>query len=95
MGMERAVVSTTIGAEGLDVTDGQHIVLADDATAFANAVVSLLHSPARASEIGQAAATHVRTHFGWASVADRFAESCLAAAASVPDRPIHAMSMSS
>jgi polysaccharide biosynthesis protein PslH len=95
MGMERAVVSTTIGAEGLDVSDGRHILLADDATAFATAVISLLQAPARATEIGQAAAAHVRAHFGWASVADQFAESCLAAAASVSDRPIPAMSMSS
>jgi polysaccharide biosynthesis protein PslH len=95
MGMERAVVSTTIGAEGLDVANDRHIVLADDATAFANAVITLLQSPARAAEIGQAAAAHVRAHFGWAAVADQFAESCVAAAASVPDRPIPAMSMSS
>jgi glycosyltransferase involved in cell wall biosynthesis len=95
MGMERAVVSTTIGAEGLDVTDGRHIVLADDAATFADAVIALLQAPERAAEIGDAAAQHVRTHFGWASVADQFAESCLAAAASVPDRPIPAMSMSS
>ena len=95
MGIERAVVSTTIGAEGLDVTNGRHIVLADDAMAFANAVIALLQSPERATEIGSAAAAHVRAHFGWAAVADQFAETCLAAAASVPDRPIPAMSMSS
>ncbi|MEO6528287.1 MAG: glycosyltransferase [Gemmatimonadaceae bacterium] len=95
MGMERAVVSTTIGAEGLDVANDRHILRADDASAFADAVVSLLQSTERASEIGRAAAEHVRTHFGWASVADQFAERCLAAAASVPDRPIPAMSMSS
>jgi sugar transferase (PEP-CTERM/EpsH1 system associated) len=95
MGMERAVVSTTIGAEGLDVRDGEHILLADDPAAFAESVVALLREPARASAIGQSAATHVRTHFGWASVAEQFADRCLTAAASVPDRPIPAMSMSS
>ncbi|MDB4881975.1 MAG: hypothetical protein JWL95_741 [Gemmatimonadetes bacterium] len=95
MGMERAVVSTTIGAEGLDVADGRHILLADDAAAFASAVISLLQAPERATEIGQASAAHVRAHFGWAAVADQFAESCLAAAASVPDRPLSAMSLSS
>jgi glycosyltransferase involved in cell wall biosynthesis len=74
MGMERAVVSTTIGAEGLDVRDGTHLVLADDAAAFADAVIELLRSPERAAEIGRTAAAHVRTHFGWASVAEQFAE---------------------
>lgn len=95
MGMERAVVSTTIGAEGLDVRHDEHIILADDPATFAESVIALLRNPARAAAIGQSAASQVRTHFGWASVADQFAERCLAAAASVPDRPIPAMSMSS
>jgi sugar transferase (PEP-CTERM/EpsH1 system associated) len=94
MGMERAVVSTTIGAEGLDVTDGEHIVLADDADAFADAVIALLESPERAAQIGQSAAAHVRAHFGWGSVAEQFAERC-SAAASHPERPSSVMSMSS
>jgi sugar transferase (PEP-CTERM/EpsH1 system associated) len=94
MGMERAVVSTTIGAEGLDVADGRHIVLADQPAAFADAVIALLQSPPRAAEIGQAAASYVRTHFGWASVAEQFAECCLTAA-SRPERPSSVMSMSS
>jgi len=94
MGMERAVVSTTIGAEGLDVTDGEHIVLADDAASFADAVIALLRSPERAAAIGQAAAAHVRAHFGWASVAEQFAERC-SAAASRSERPTSVMSLSS
>jgi glycosyltransferase involved in cell wall biosynthesis len=92
--MERAVVSTTIGAEGLDVADGRHIVLADQPAAFADAVIALLQSAPRAAEIGQAAASHVRNHFGWASVAEQFAECCLTAA-SRSERPSSVMSMSS
>ena len=94
MGMERAVVSTTIGAEGLDVADGEHIVLADDPASFADAVIALLRSPERAAAIGRSAAEHVRTHFGWASVAEQFAERC-SAAASRPERPTSVMSLSS
>ena len=94
MGMERAVVSTTIGAEGLDVVDGEHILLADDPQAFADAVVALLRAPERAARIGQQAASHVRAHFGWAAVAEQFADRCVAAA-SRRDRPSPVMSMSS
>ena len=94
MGMERAVVSTTIGAEGLDVTNGEHIVLADDASAFADAVVDLLRAPERADRLGRSAADHVRAHFGWASVAEQFAERC-ATAASRDARPSSVMSLSS
>jgi sugar transferase (PEP-CTERM/EpsH1 system associated) len=94
MGMERAVVSTTIGAEGLDVVDGEHLLLADDPQSFADAVVALLRVPERAEQIGQQAASHVRAHFGWAAVAEQFADRCVAAA-SRRDRSSPVMSMSS
>jgi sugar transferase (PEP-CTERM/EpsH1 system associated) len=94
MGMERPVVSTTIGAEGLDVTDGEHIELADDPEPFARAVIGLLRDPVRAAQLGRQAADHVRAHFGWASVAEQFAERC-SLAASRAERPSPAMSTSS
>ena len=46
MGMGKAVVSTTIGAEGLPVTDGADIVIADEPAAFAAAVVRLIRDDA-------------------------------------------------
>jgi glycosyltransferase involved in cell wall biosynthesis len=92
--MERAVVSTTIGAEGLDVVDGENILLADDPQSFADAVVALLRVPERAEQIGQQAASHVRAHFGWAAVAEQFADRCVAAA-SRRGRSSPVMSMSS
>jgi len=76
MAMERPVVSTAIGAEGLPLRHGTDAILADEPHAFADAVVSLLNDPARADEIGQAAATVVRAEYGWDGVAARFAESC-------------------
>jgi glycosyltransferase involved in cell wall biosynthesis len=94
MGMERAVVSTTIGAEGLDVVDGEHVLLADDPQSFADAVIALLRAPERAEQIGRQAASHVRAHFGWAAVAEQFADRCVAAA-SRRDRSSPVMSMSS
>jgi len=39
------VVSTAVGAEGLDVTDGEHLLLADDPGSFADATVRLLRDP--------------------------------------------------
>ncbi|HEX6643191.1 MAG TPA: glycosyltransferase, partial [Gemmatimonadales bacterium] len=80
MGMERAVVSTTVGAEGLPVTDGEEIVLADEPDAFAGAVVGLLEAPDRAARIGASAAQLVRSSFGWDRVAEIFAEQCAGAA---------------
>lgn len=53
--MAKPVVSTTLGAEGLDLRHGHEILLEDDPRAFAEAVAMLLTDPARASEMGAAA----------------------------------------
>jgi polysaccharide biosynthesis protein PslH len=76
MAMEKAIVSTSIGAEGLPVTNGEEIVLADEPEAFADAVVKLFKHQELADEIGQRAAARVRKEFGWDTVADSFAAIC-------------------
>jgi len=76
MAMEKAIVSTSIGAEGLPVEDGRDINLADTPESFAAVVTDLLLNPELARSIGQHAADTVRTRFGWSRVAMRFAEIC-------------------
>ncbi len=76
MAMEKPIVSTSIGAEGLPVTDGKEIVLADTPESFADSVVKLLKDQNFADEIRQHAAARVRKEFGWDTVADRFAAIC-------------------
>lgn len=76
MAMEQPIVSTTIGAEGLPVHDGVELLLADEAQAFAAAVVRVLRDAELARQIGQRAAATVRARFGWGSVADEFAALC-------------------
>lgn len=69
MAMAKAVVSTTIGAEGLPVTHERDVLLADDATSFASAVVGLLRNPVRRHQLGAAARTLVASRFDWSSAA--------------------------
>ncbi len=76
MAMEKPVVSTTVGAEGLPVSDGVDILLADDPREFAAAVVKLLRDENLAQAIGAKAAANVRGRFGWDRVAARFSELC-------------------
>ncbi|MEO6445710.1 MAG: glycosyltransferase [Gemmatimonadaceae bacterium] len=76
MAMERPLVSTTIGAEGLPVRDGEELCIADEPAAFAAAVVHLLRTPAEGARLGAAAARLVRERFGWAQVAAQFAAEC-------------------
>lgn len=84
MTMGLPTISTTIGAEGLPVVDGEHLVLADDPEAFAQACIALLNDQARCEAMGNAADSYVREHFGWDGVAKRFAEFCQAAIPAVP-----------
>jgi glycosyltransferase involved in cell wall biosynthesis len=76
MAMEKAVVSTTVGAEGLPLKNGTELLLADEPASFADAVVRVLTDNAYASELGQRAATVVRENFGWRQVTDRFISLC-------------------
>jgi sugar transferase (PEP-CTERM/EpsH1 system associated) len=76
MAMEKAIVSTTVGAEGLPVADGAELLLADSAESFASAVVRVLNDKVLANALGARAAATVRQKFGWERVAERFAEIC-------------------
>jgi sugar transferase (PEP-CTERM/EpsH1 system associated) len=76
MAMEKAVVSTSIGAEGLPVRDGVDIALADAPETFAAAVIHLLDDRQRAEALGRRAADIVRAEFGWGRVAEKFADTC-------------------
>lgn len=76
MAMEKAIVSTTIGAEGLPVKEGVELLLADTPEEFAQAVVRVLGQQDLATELGQRAATRVRREFGWDKVAEKFAAIC-------------------
>jgi polysaccharide biosynthesis protein PslH len=61
----RAVVSTTIGAEGLDVRDGEHLIVADSPEDFSRAVVRLWKDPNLRARLGQAGRAHYLEHFTW------------------------------
>ncbi len=80
MAMEKPIVSTTIGAEGLPVQDGRELLLADTPEAFAREVVRVLKDERFARELGMRAAAVVREQFGWGPVAASFAEVCERAA---------------
>jgi len=55
MAMARTVISTPIGAEGIDVTDGTDVLLARNANEFVERMVSIIDDPSRVRRIGAAA----------------------------------------
>src|SRR3984885_7322176 len=73
MAMGKAVVSTSVGAEGLAVRSGENIVLADTPNDFAQAVTCLLRDPRRRLQLGAAARTLVQENYSWTIVANDFA----------------------
>lgn len=76
MAMGKAVVSTSVGAEGLPLVDGRHYLRSDEPSAFANAVITLLGNPARRRELGRAGRELVERHYSWAQVAAQFDALC-------------------
>ena len=68
MAMERAVVSTRIGAEGVPYRDREHLLLADEPQEFAEAVCALLTDEPLRTRLERNAASFVRENYGWDSL---------------------------
>ena len=73
MATAKAVVSTTVGAEGLDIHHGRDIILADDARSFAQAVIMLLRDPELRRRYEKAAA-ETAARYDWPAIGERFSE---------------------
>jgi len=71
MAMGKAIVSTTIGAEGLDVADGSEIVLADTPADFASALLRLMLDDRERSWLGRNATLKAQQS-GWDRAAAAF-----------------------
>jgi glycosyltransferase involved in cell wall biosynthesis len=79
MAAGKAVVSTTIGAEGLDVTNGRDIVLADAPERIAAAVARLLQDAGERRRLEDAAHA-TASRYDWSAIAEQL-EAILARAA--------------
>lgn len=73
MAMGKALVSTSIGAEGLTFQNGRDLLLADDASSFAEALLLLLRD-AQARRRFELAAAQLAAQFDWSVVAGQFAD---------------------
>ena len=69
--MARPVVSTYQGAEGLDVTDGLNILLADSPEEFAEHIFALLADPLLGKRLGSAGRNLVETKYDWKTCLSR------------------------
>ena len=86
MAMAKAMVSTSIGAEGLAVTHGRDLLLADDGASFVAAMLQLMRDPALRRNYENAAAK-LAEQYDWSHIARRFAEVLQDACAGTPAQP--------
>ncbi|EFH86746.1 glycosyltransferase [Ktedonobacter racemifer] len=65
LAMQKAVVSTSIGCEGLELEANTHLLVADEPGAFVEAVVSLLRDAEKRARLGSAGRALVEQRYGW------------------------------
>jgi len=68
MAMALPVVSTAVGAQGLNAESGRHLLVADNPNDFAGRVVELLNDREKAAQMGAAARRFVEEKYGWNAI---------------------------
>jgi glycosyltransferase involved in cell wall biosynthesis len=80
MALGRPVVSTSIGCEGLEVVDGQHLFIADTAEAFADRTLRLLSDSELRQRIIEQARELAVAHYDWDVITRHLMQTYTAAA---------------
>jgi glycosyltransferase involved in cell wall biosynthesis len=88
MAVEKAVVSTSLGAEGLELTPGEHIMLADTPSEFAEAVCGLLENADHRARLASAARRLVTANYSVETIARQFDAICRRTVEAVSRVPI-------
>ena len=73
MAARRAVVSTTVGSEGLEMTPGADLLMADEPSEFAAALLELLDDGELRARLGDAGRRLVQERYDWRTIGERFA----------------------
>jgi polysaccharide biosynthesis protein PslH len=63
--MGKAIVSTSVGCEGLVTADGENILIRDDPATFAEAIAQVLLDPALRERLGRAGRIGVEERYSW------------------------------
>jgi len=71
LAMAKPVVSTSLGSEGIAVTPGEHLLVADEDEVFSDLVAHLLRDPAKRDELGSAGRSLVRDKYSWEAASER------------------------
>ena len=74
MALGRPVVSTTVGAEGIEAVDGRDLQIADTPDELVRAIAALLQDRNAREKMGAAGLDLVRRHYGWDALGDQLAQ---------------------
>ena len=74
MAMRKAIVSTSIGAEGLRVTDRENIVLSDDPEDFAREVLAVLDDDGYRGRLAESGMRTVEKYYRWEELGKKFSD---------------------
>lgn len=74
LAMSKAMVSTSLGCEGINVESGRHLMVADDPRQFAQNVLQVLDDPALATRLGRQGRALAEREYSWAGITDHLEE---------------------
>ncbi len=72
LAMQKAVVSTSVGCEGLTVETGKHLSVADQPELFAQEVIDLLQDPAKRISLGKSGRALIEAEYSWEQCGNSF-----------------------
>lgn len=87
MAVGTPVIATSIGAEGLAVNDGEHLLIADDAARFADGAIRLLTGPALRARLSRNGRALVEARYAWSVIGQAWRETINALIPSAPLLP--------
>ena len=74
MAMKKPIVTTSIGSEGIDVQDGESVLIADEPDRFANAVVRLLQDHNLQERLTKNGYELMRAQYEWSVIGRQLEE---------------------
>jgi glycosyltransferase involved in cell wall biosynthesis len=87
LAMRCPMVSTSVGCEGIDTRNEQHLLIADDADSFARGVLRLLNDRALANRLAEQGRALVEARYSWTSVLRELEQFLNARSYALSDRP--------
>lgn len=83
----KAIVTTPVGCEGIDITSGREALIAAAPADFCRATIGLLRDSAARKSLGQQGRAFVEERYNWPKIGDRVAELIARLARSASARP--------